>query len=249
MVQDFFTRLKTRLISLAPILLGAIILAWLMGALAFVVTPFLPQSTLDFIATISHDHWETRRATLKNLFLSYGIWTETVFLGVQLLQVLAAPIPGQLAGLVGGYVFGYWRGLALTMLGVTLGSFIAMSLSRLFGKKVARRFVPAKVTEKFDYLVEKEGLMNFFMIFLLPLLPDDAVCFIAGLTRLSLWRLTLVCFAGRLPGMAVLTYAGASVDAATWTAEIILGAAMISAFFAWIYEDEVKEFFHRLSGK
>ena len=62
------------------------------------------------------------------------------------------------------------------------------------------------------------------MIFLLPALPDDAVCFIAGLTRLPLWRLLLVGLAGRLPGMAVLAYVGANLDVRTSPAYAVMAA-------------------------
>ena len=78
-----------------------------------------------------------------------------------------------------------------------------MGLGRLLGEKLVRRVVPASVRQRFDYLVEEGGLWNFFMLFLLPFFPDDAICFIAGLTRWRLLHLLAVCLVGRLPGVAV----------------------------------------------
>ena len=79
--------------------------------------------------------------------------------------------------------FGLWKGLYLSMFGLAVGSLIAISASRLLGERLVRKFVPQPVLSKFDYLMTEGGITNFFMIFLLPALPDDAICFIAGLTR------------------------------------------------------------------
>jgi uncharacterized membrane protein YdjX (TVP38/TMEM64 family) len=152
-------------------------------------------------------------------------------------------------GLLGGFVFGFWGGLLLTMLGLTIGSLIAISLSRLIGEKLVRKFVPGTVMEKFDYLITKGGYANFFMIFLLPALPDDAVCFMAGLSRLNVFGLMLACILGRLPGMAVLTFAGASVDYDPSLAKIIFTIAMICALFIWFFQEEITEKFYSLSKK
>ena len=71
-------------------------------------------------------------------------------MGVQVLQVLFAPIPGQAVALAGGFVFGFWKGWALTTLGLALGSLLAMLLARLLGERFVRRLVPDGVMKRFD---------------------------------------------------------------------------------------------------
>jgi uncharacterized membrane protein YdjX (TVP38/TMEM64 family) len=100
---------------------------------------------------------------------------------------------------------------------------------------------------KLDELIARGGSWNFFVIFLLPGLPDDAVCFVAGLTRLSLWKLLLVMIAGRLPGMAVLTFVGESAGEG-WTAGyVVFGIAMAASFVLWLFSEEFEAWI--LGGK
>ncbi|MBQ7732523.1 MAG: hypothetical protein IJT58_00705, partial [Synergistaceae bacterium] len=80
------------------------------------------------------------------------------------------------------------------------------------------------------------GYMTFFMIFLLPALPDDAVCFLAGLTKLKILPLSLVCLLGRAPGMAVLSLTGAGfADGFTSSVQILFAVMMILSVILWLF--------------
>jgi len=171
-----------------------------------------------------------------------------VFLAAQFLQVVVAPIPGQFAGMLGGFVFGFWRGLLLNVAGNAAGSLFAMLLTRFFGERVMRPFVPARIQEKFDATIHRGGLANFFMLYLLPGTPKDAICFMAGLTRLPLWKLMLANTLGRLPGLIVLTFTGAAADADLFTVKLVFGLALVLALAVWLFDEEIKEWLGRLSG-
>jgi uncharacterized membrane protein YdjX (TVP38/TMEM64 family) len=156
-----------------------------------------------------------------------GPFAPLVFMALQTLQVLIAPIPGQLTGIVGGALFGAFWGTVYSIIGLTTGSFLAIWLTRLFGRRLVERFVKPDDLAKFDHLAEKSGLAVFFLIFLLPALPDDAVCFIAGLTRLPITALVLMSFLGRLPGLLFLSLAGENIDSYWWL--IIVAVVVIAA--------------------
>lgn len=244
-LQDLIARLRRKAWSVLPILAGALVLSLVLSGVVYLLQLWGPEAWGRQLAFVTEADFATNKALLKNFFLSYGEAAALVFLGVQFLQVLFAPIPGQLTGLLGGFLFGFWPGLLLTMLGLTVGSWVAMGLSRLIGDHVVRRFVLAEVMGRFDYLLGQGRPFDFFMIFLLPALPDDAVCFIAGLTRLSLWRLVGVCLLGRLPGMAVLTFAGSSLDADLGLARLVFGVAMGLAVALWLYDDKIEALLRR----
>jgi uncharacterized membrane protein YdjX (TVP38/TMEM64 family) len=46
------------------------------------------------------------------------------------------------------------------------------------------------------------------VVFLVPGLPDDALCFVGGLTRIPVWQLVIVSVVGRFPGVALANLAG-----------------------------------------
>ena len=159
-----------------------------------------------------------------------------------MLQVVFAPIPGQAVALAGGFVFGFWKGWALTTLGLAAGSLIAMLLARALGVQLVRRFVPQGVMKRFDSLIEEGGYTTFFMIFLLPVLPDDAVCFIAGLTKLKLLPLSAVCLLGRAPGMAVLSLVGAELSTGLSAGvRLLFAALMIASVPLWLFWEKIEE--------
>ena len=80
----------------------------------------------------------TDRPTLEAYLAEAGLWAPLVFVVLMATQVVVAPLPGLVVGLVGGYVFGAARGFLLNLAGFTLGAMIAFSLARYFGKPLVR---------------------------------------------------------------------------------------------------------------
>lgn len=246
---DLFLRLRRKVLGMIPLLLGAGLMTLVLALVMWAVTPVLPEGLREALRHMRAGDWAASRTELSRLFEALGPVAPLAFLGLQFAQVLFAPIPGQVMGLLGGYLFGFWKGLFLTMAGLGMGSALAMGLGRVLGERLVRRVVPARILEKFDYLIAEGGLWNFFMLFLLPALPDDAICFIAGLTRWRIWQLLVACLLGRLPGMAVLTFVGASVGGDMAIANVLLAVASVAAGILWLYSDEAEAFFARLSRR
>ena len=188
------------------------------------------------------------KENIKTFLDQTGPLAPLVFIGLQALQVLMAPIPMQVFGLAGGYIFGAFWGTVYSMIGLTIGSFTAIWLTRLFGRKLVERFVAPETLEKFDHLAEKSGLLVFFLIFLIPALPDDAICFIAGLTKLPILALVLVAFLGRLPGLLALALTGEHLDDSN-IALYMITAVVVIAGLLFIFRPQIESLFHRRHPK
>ena len=116
-----------------------------------------------------------------------------------------------------------------------------MVLARLLGIALVRKIVPDSIIKRFDSVISDGGYMTFFMIFLLPALPDDAVCFLAGLTKLKLLPLSLVCLVGRAPGMAVLSLTGAGfADGFTASVQVLFAVMMILSVLLWLFWEVIE---------
>ena len=239
--EEFFALLKRKCSSLAFIVVTALAIAAAMYALYALALRLMPAEMAanwqSWLAELFHDP-QSVRAWLR----AKGAASPWFFVGAQVLQVVFAPIPGQAVALAGGFVFGFWKGWALTTLGLAAGSLIAMLLARALGVQLVRRFVPQGVMKRFDSLIEEGGYTTFFMIFLLPVLPDDAVCFIAGLTKLKLLPLSAVCLLGRAPGMAVLSLVGAELSTGLSTGvRLLFAALMIASVPLWLFWEKIEE--------
>ncbi len=167
---------------------------------------------------------------------SAGAWGPAVLIGLHVAQVIAAPIPGQAINFVSGYLFGFWAGLGYSWVGAMLGSAAAMALARLAGRPLVVRLVDPMLLERLDRLAAGRGLGFFFLLFLIPGLPDDIACFAAGLTRLPLSALLVAAAIGRIPGIMAAVWAGASAGQIGWQSWAALaGLSLLAAALVWRY--------------
>lgn len=179
----------------AAALLAGWLLLLLLGSLLFRVGPA----------------WIRDPEAFRAFFLGFGALAPAAFVVVQATQVVVAPIPGQVLGFVAGYLFGALWGTVLSLLGATIGTYIAVVLVRRYGRPVVERAVRPGTIDQFDAAVERRGLLALFVIFLIPGFPDDAICFVAGLTRIDVKRVLAVSLVGRLPGYVLVSLAGSRV--------------------------------------
>lgn len=181
-----------------------------------------------FIATVADS------AELRRVVSEAGGWGPVVYIAIQILQVLVAPIPGQAVSLVGGVLFGAVWGVVYTMIGATIGFTLIFVLTRRLGRPFVERFVSPRLLDRFDYLNDRGGALALFVVYLLPAFPDDLISFVAGLSRIRMRTLILVSLAGRLPGYVALSAAGAGITYQNMNL-VIVGLGVATALAALAY--------------
>lgn len=174
------------------------------------------------------------RYLLKQTLRDWGILAPVVFIALQTLQVVIAPIPGEVTGILGGFLFGEWLGLIYSTIGLTLGSVATFGVGRWLGAHYVRTLVSPETWEKMGFIVEAEGAILCFIIYLIPGLPKDMVCFLFGMSPMPLWVFTLVSTFGRIPSTWVLSAQGAHTAAGNYL-EVILLTALVLAVALPLY--------------
>lgn len=184
---------------------------------------------------------------LRKTIAGYGPAAPLVFVALQALQVIFAPVPGQLLGLASGYLFGAVLGTVYSLAGAILGSVVVFLLARRYGRSYAERVIHEDTLSAFDGLIERRGLVTLFVVFLIPGLPDDAVCFMGGLTRIPIWQLVVVSAVGRLPGYYLTNLAGAGVAEGNLLTATLIAVllAVVSAVALWQREELLDSLQHR----
>lgn len=157
---------------------------------------------------------------------SFGVLAPLALIVLQALQVVLAPIPGQVLATVAGYLFGPWWGTLYNMIGIGLGSTAAFWLSRRFGRAYVERMIDDDVLATFDTFVERRGLVSLFVLFLIPGLPDDALCFVGGLTPIPLRKLVVVAIVGRAPAFFLANVFGGLLATGDTEAAVVLFAVV-----------------------
>lgn len=181
---------------------------------------------------------------------SFGFFAPLIYVILQIVQTVAAPIPGQVVGSVGGFLFGPW-GILWTLIGSLIGDYIVFRLARRFGRPLLEKLFSAATIKKFDFIIDsKSAPLILFAIFLLPGFPDDVVCYIAGLTKLPIRQLMLLVGLGRLPTIVLVNYLGAGLSS---NLGLVVAISVLMVFLlgliAWKREAIIKFFKRRDQSK
>ncbi|MCH4071534.1 TVP38/TMEM64 family protein [Pseudoramibacter sp.] len=149
--------------------------------------------------------------SLRNFLLGFGFWSPLVFLVLQIVQVVIAPIPGGPLTILGGLLFGWWKGFLLSSFGEIFGSCLGFMLARRIGASFVRRFDQKGWMRQLTHLKPEKLNFVLFMIFILPGFPDDLACLAVGLTAMPFSTFLKLCLLGRLPGFLFNSLIGAGI--------------------------------------
>jgi uncharacterized membrane protein YdjX (TVP38/TMEM64 family) len=186
-------------------------------------------------------HFFSSKERLNDFVASFGPYAPFAFMGLQILQVLMAPIPGEFSGFIGGYLFGIGPAFIYSTIGLTLGSLFAFLISRRLGLPFVRRFVGQEIMGKFDYLMEHKGAFFSFVFFLIPGMPKDYFCYLLGLSPMHMFTFFVISTVGRIPGTLLLTMQGQAVRSENYRAFfVVLGLALLFFVLTLIYRDRIE---------
>ncbi len=181
------------------------------------------------------------REAVQAWVAGFGPWGPLLSILLNAAQVLLAPLPGQMVGIANGYLYGVGCGTLYSLIGVELGTVLAMGLARRFGRPLAARLVGRGQLERWDGIARQQGPVFFFLVFLFPFLPDDAICFVVGLSPLSIPYMLLLAAVGRLPGLLVASWVGANGAQLAWWAWGLMGAGgLFLAFLLGRYRERLE---------
>lgn len=196
-----------------------------------------------------HSHgpvqWRTvfaSRENLQDFIKEFDPYGPLVFFVIQMLQVILAPIPGNVTALAGGAIFGLWKGFFISSAGLFAGSVAAFGIARIYGRPLVEKFVKKETIDKYIDTVARRHFLLLLLIFLLPFFPDDALCLIAGISALPFHVFLLLVVLGRPPGMFVSSLVGSGIAVVSWWMWILIAVISgVAIFFAYRYKDVLDE--------
>lgn len=183
-------------------------------------------------------------------FIKSQPYDELIFILLQIVQVVAAPIPGEVSGFIGGYLYGPFWGTVYSTIGLTIGSWLAFILAHFFGEPLLEKVVKKEVFEKFDDFMEHKGLFVSFLLFLIPGFPKDYLCYIMGVSRMPVLTFIVVSTVGRFFGTTLLSISGniAHEEHYALLAVVVLAAILVS-LLAWKYQDKILDILKKQEEK
>lgn len=151
---------------------------WIMAGMTVIILYFAKQ----FFAGQFHSV-----ESLQEYMKRFGIAAPFVLTLFQALQVVVPVLPGYLGCAAGAVAFGSMTGFFCNYIGISAGSIIAYFLARKYGIDIVLAMFPQKQYEKWSVRLNKSRRYDLFLFMatLLPLFPDDFLCYFSGLIRMN----------------------------------------------------------------
>jgi len=166
---------------------------------------------------------------------SFHPYDDLVFIVIQIFQVLVAgALPAEISGVIGGYLYGPVLGTIYSTIGLSIGSWLAFILARVFGMPLVRRLLNPIILDKYDHFIEARGPLVCFILFLIPGFPKAALCYIIGLSQMNIWTFIAVSTVGRLFGTILLSLTGDNVRSMR-IAVLLTIFGLVALFYLLVY--------------
>ena len=194
---------------------------WLAGISLAVVLLLMVALTL-FVS-----HWlrSFSQEDFREYIRSFGAASWLVMLGLQILQVFIALIPGEFVESAAGFVLGPWVGTAVCYLGICLASTLIFTLTRRYGVKWVEVFVSREKINELRFLnTEQKRNTLIFLLFFIPGTPKDLLTYFVGLTDIKLTTFLLLSLVARIPSVITSTFGGHLLGQERYIGAVVLYA-------------------------
>ncbi|MBQ8413900.1 MAG: TVP38/TMEM64 family protein [Clostridia bacterium] len=189
-----------------------IIFLLLMVALTILLWPYIKELSTE-------EGREQFKAWVDGL--GFGGWLVT--LGIQLLQIFVALIPGEPVELMLGFVWGPWLGTFTCLLGIFIGTATIYFLVGKLGMRFVRKVVGTDDLTKYKFLSDKNKVeITVFILFFIPGTPKDALTYIAPFAPIHPVKYLLIATFARIPSIITSTILGDSVAEENYLLAIIV---------------------------
>ena len=179
--------------------------------------------------------------TLIELITSQGPLGVLILLGMQLLQIIVAFIPGEVVQIAAGMMYGPLWGSVVILVGCVLSSMVVYELVHKLGAPFVRSMVGEKQLLKFrQFELSGKFGVTVFILFLIPGFPKDVLIYIVPLSDMNLRTFLLLSTIGRTPGVIISTYAAAGLaDGNIVTSVIIFVVAALIAIIVLLLRNRI----------
>lgn len=139
----------------------------------------------------------------------FGVWGKLIFVGLIVLQIIVAFIPGEPFEIVAGYAFGTFWGTLLCVVGEVIGSVLVFLFVRKCGDRAIEVFFPREKIDSLRFMRDEKKVETFaFIAFLIPGTPKDILSYCAGITHMKLSTWVFISTVARFPSVITSTVSG-----------------------------------------
>ena len=143
--------------------------------------------------------------------------------GIQVLQIIVAFLPGEPIEIVMGVFYGSIGGLFTCLLGILIGSILVYLLSKYIGKPFVKLFIDIDDLEKYKFLRNtKKVELTVFILFFIPGTPKDALTYLAPFVPIKPKKFFVISTIARIPSVITSTILGDQIIKGNYLIAIIV---------------------------
>lgn len=163
------------------------------------------------------------QAELQQWVGRMGVKGLIIVLGIQILQVVVAFIPGEPVELLSGALYGTVGGMMICLAGCIFASAIIFALSKRFGKKLLYMLFCEEKVQSWKWLQDsKKCDMVVFILFFIPGTPKDMLTYIVGITQMKIGKFIRISTLARIPSVVSSAMIGSTMRHGDWIISLII---------------------------
>ena len=170
-----------------------------------------------------------------------------MFILLQITQNIIAPIAHYPILYASGVLFGPILGFVYNWIGTCIGTFLIFVLVKKFGRPLVNKMVSKKFIEKYDNLIKKISPFGLFLMYVLPVFPDDEISYLVGVSSMPMKDILVAILLGKLGGATLAILANNPIKGLI-PAVIVHIIAIIVAIL-YFYRKVIVQFIKRIIKK
>lgn len=147
--------------------------------------------------------------SLRSLVGQSVVLGPIIFILIQIIQVIVPIIPGGISLAAGVLIFGPAAGFIYNYIGICIGSILLFLLGRQYGRPFIMKLVGEKLYNKYSGWLDNQSRFEklFALAIFLPVAPDDTLCLMASLTKLSVKKFSIIILLCKPASIALYSFA------------------------------------------
>ena len=193
---------------------------------------------------------------LRDLIASCGAWGWIVFIALFTLSTtLLCFVPGISMTFitVSIILFGAMKGFLVSSISVFIASTIMFWIGNTVGERAAVKLVGKDSLEKAQNLIDVKSKLLLPLMLLFPVFPDDALCMVAGMTKMKYWYFAIIALICRTVGIATICFLGsgfidwAALSLVDWF--VLINVVVFDIVLIFKYQNKIEKFILRRKSK
>ncbi|HKK95827.1 MAG TPA: VTT domain-containing protein [Anaerovoracaceae bacterium] len=174
-----------------------------------------------------------------------------ILIGLQILQIVICMLPGQPIQFASSYLYGFWQGYLISIIGAIVGTIITYNIAKFLGKDALHiMFGEKRVSDYMKKLNSGKSYIIILLIYLIPGIPKDLMCYVAGLSEIKIRPFLIISTVGRTPGIMGSLIMGTMLESQNYIGLVIMGLiAVMVAYIFYKNRNRVINYIDKLENK